>query len=85
MKIKICKINYGDEKQLRLCRSMPQHPTACRSMPQHPTACRSMPEMQKEEGRRQKAEGRRKKAECRRKKKEGRVQKGITGTHNALL
>ena len=75
MKIKICKINYGDEKQLRLCRSMPQHPTACRSMP----------EMQKEEGRRQKAEGRRKKAECRRKKKEGRVQKGITGTHNALL
>ena len=47
-------------------------------MPEHAVACGRMRMMQKEEGRR-------KKAECRRKKKEGRVQKGITGTHNALL
>ena len=57
----------------------------CRSMRSHAVACGRMRMMQKEEGRRKKAEGRRKKAECRRKKKEGRVQKGITGTHNALL
>ena len=64
MKIKICKINYGNGKQLRLCRR-------CRWMPEHAVACGRMRMMQKEEGRRKKEEGRVQKKEERGESAEG--------------